>query len=264
MQRILFLFFVMLATAHANADVIAFQFPDRWLGINAGHQLLDVRLNEGGVLIGATESRPSEAQRLEIDRLAGQVFDEKLLADNRRKTEVPPPDMPGAPVSRCSVFAKDTGRLWEFHFYVLTQLPACLQEALQSLETMAKGAKPATDLDGFILCNDLSRSFAPDGLTYAQLYRKNGVPFLPAQPASFPASFSVLKRCAQYPGTLEKVTKAQVAEILKVPVKMEGAFLIDVESRDVGCVYFSFQASTDPEPLPPGQRRVIIEDGEPR
>ena len=130
MRRIFicFSFFWMLATA--DADVIAFQFPERSLGINADHLLLDVRLNEGGVITYAAESKASDAQVREIYRLAAQSLDPWLLADNRRKTEVPPPSLPDAAASRCSVFAKDTGKLWEYHFFTEANLPSSLQEAL--------------------------------------------------------------------------------------------------------------------------------------
>jgi hypothetical protein len=256
--------FCGLSLTHAQPapmNPIAYQFKERWLGVNSNSLLLDVRLNEGGVIISASEGKLSPEETQTLAALILQAQDKAQEAANHQKTELPPANNPDTELARCSLFAAPGAKRWEYHFYTDADLPPCLKEVLNRLSTKAEMNQPIAAPSGFILCNDLARSFAPDGLTYAEMYRRNGIPFMPVERATFPLSFTPLSQAATHPGTLEKMSVEQMAEISKVPIKIEGSVLLHVEGRDVGCLLLPLANTENHQPaLRAQERRKIIQE----
>lgn len=243
-----------------SAPLIAIQFHQRWLGVNSTGVLLEVRTNDGGVVTSASELTPSTELLQKLRLQISQVEDPKLLEKNRSATAHAPAETPGIRVSRMLVASAPSGKAWEYHFFKPEDLPPPLQEAMTLLESNAKLGCPL-QAGGLVICDDLTRSFTPDGLSYAEMYRRNGMPFMSVSSDSFPLSQSVLAACALHCGTLEKITKEQTAEINRVPIRNQGATLLSVADKDVGCVVFPIQTTGDaPLPLPRHERRKIVDE----
>ena len=244
-----------------GSPIIAIQTSNRWLGINNAALLLDVRTNDGGVITSALEMKPDAALLEKVRALVVLAENEKWIADNRAKTEKPSATSSEKSFSRVKLTSKAGGRDWEYNFFIPDDLPVPVQQALRLVEDAAKQAKSVLHAYGLIICDDLGRPFAPDGLTYAEMYRRNSIPFMPAEADDLPAAYKTLKNSARHCGTLEKVDRQQWDELARVNTRYQGATLFTVEGRDVGCVLFPLHSMPNKieYPLPREQRRGIVE-----
>lgn len=184
--------------ATAPLPVVAFQFPDRWLGLTPGGQLLDARITTDALSLSQVFTRPvlpAEATviagklRHLIDQLPpGQAAttDETLVSDEPSFV-------------RCTIWLGSETVEYDVQSLRLAAPP--LLELFETLEKLLKD-QPETKPPALVMAQSLDRRFGPEQISYAEGHLRSGQSFTTLDATELAGTPASLRLAFSYPGSL--------------------------------------------------------------
>ncbi len=175
-----------------------------WTGLNASGDLLTLFADP--LKPTFEEFLGRRATREEIKTLSaltkdGQLFDAETSYSGPTKLAM---RFPGLALTRINLW--EDGRAHEISIAGLKYAPEALQNYVAEVSRLAETAPPL-EVPAVVLAVSLERTFGPEELTYAEVFRRNGKQFERWELAELEARAPEFARACRYPNTVEAIGK---------------------------------------------------------
>lgn len=182
----------------APGPVVAFQFPDRWLGLTPQSLLLEARISADAQFL--TRARARSASTSEVGALAGIV---RRLIDQlppERAMEANDTPVSGEPsFVRCNIWLGN--QTVEYDVQGIRSAAPLLRELFDALEELLNNV-PETNLPAVLMAQSLDRRFGPEQTSYAEGHRHSGQTFTPLNASELASAPAPVQLSFAHPGAL--------------------------------------------------------------
>ena len=210
-----------------------------WYGVNASGQLLAVIVRPTtSELIGAIKHDASESELKQILDLVEttRVEDAPKSISGPRELQMRPP---GLALTRITVWRD--GSKHETSVSGLEHAPDAIQMFAEKLDALCQKGEKVTPV-ATVLSINLSRTFGPDAIPYADLYRRQGKIFREMEEEDLSRS---IRAVCQYPGTMETVDRDELKTSVSPMFSGQSEAFVSISGRPLMLKLFTAQASQD-------------------